>query len=366
MNRHVYFFELRRELSFMDSEDLESAVRFFEELIADAGEDNEAEALKNLGSPTALAAEIRAEYSDGVRPPSGLDLMVPESGAGESSEPKSSWQGEHYRGPNPPWRNGDSDGGVGSGAEGSDGSETGGDGSATGSSGSEREYNEEERDRAERWSRMAEDWGRRVGKQAGEWTANPDERSRDWSGRAGDFGRRAGRRAGDWANYAQRQGEKWAQWAEENRKQKGANGSNGSNDWAQRERYNDTGKYRDTREYDRGERRYPHIHPLVMVLLVIIAAPLIIGMVTAAASVLIALATAGIAMIASGIGLVAGALFGMFPLHHMLVSCGAGLLLVSLGLMIFIGNMAMGKAVIRLVKRIVRRRGDDPIEPNAN
>ena len=76
MNKYVFLFELRRELSYMTPDDKESAARYYEEYFADAGPENEQSVIEELGPPARLAAELRREYEEGRPEPTGRELSI--------------------------------------------------------------------------------------------------------------------------------------------------------------------------------------------------------------------------------------------------------------------------------------------------
>ena len=76
MNKYVFLFELRRELSYMTPDDKESAARYYEEYFADAGPENEQSVIEELGPPARLAAELRREYEEGRPEPTGRELST--------------------------------------------------------------------------------------------------------------------------------------------------------------------------------------------------------------------------------------------------------------------------------------------------
>ena len=62
MNRVEFLAELERLLSGMPEEERQAALQYYADYLADAGEDNQAEAIRELGSPEKVAESIRADY----------------------------------------------------------------------------------------------------------------------------------------------------------------------------------------------------------------------------------------------------------------------------------------------------------------
>ena len=62
MNRVEFMAELERLLSAMPEEERQAAVRYYADYFADAGEANEAEVIRELGSPENVAKSIKADY----------------------------------------------------------------------------------------------------------------------------------------------------------------------------------------------------------------------------------------------------------------------------------------------------------------
>ena len=62
MNRVEFLAELERLLSGMPEEERQAAVQYYADYLADAGEENETEALRELGSPEKVAESIKADY----------------------------------------------------------------------------------------------------------------------------------------------------------------------------------------------------------------------------------------------------------------------------------------------------------------
>lgn len=74
MNKEQFLRDLRVTLSGLSPEELENAIQYYEEYFAEAGPEREAEILRELGSPQAVAAQIRVDITlrgmDGPTPPS--------------------------------------------------------------------------------------------------------------------------------------------------------------------------------------------------------------------------------------------------------------------------------------------------------
>ena len=64
MNRAEYLAALRRALSVLPEEERASALRYYEEYFDDAGPENEAKAIAELGDPAKVAAQILADYRE--------------------------------------------------------------------------------------------------------------------------------------------------------------------------------------------------------------------------------------------------------------------------------------------------------------
>ncbi len=62
MNHMEFLTELERLLSGMPEEERQAAVQYYADYLADAGVENEAEALRELGSPEKVAETIKADY----------------------------------------------------------------------------------------------------------------------------------------------------------------------------------------------------------------------------------------------------------------------------------------------------------------
>lgn len=63
MNRNQFLTKLAAELSILPKEEIEAAMEFYTEFFDDVGEENEEEAIKNLGEPHKIAAQIKADYA---------------------------------------------------------------------------------------------------------------------------------------------------------------------------------------------------------------------------------------------------------------------------------------------------------------
>lgn len=64
MNRAEYLAALRRALSVLPEEERASALSYYEEYFDDAGPENEAKAIEELGEPAKVAAQILADYRE--------------------------------------------------------------------------------------------------------------------------------------------------------------------------------------------------------------------------------------------------------------------------------------------------------------
>ena len=64
MNRADYMAALRRALSVLPEEERANALRYYEEYFDDAGPENEAKAIEELGEPAKIAAQILADYRE--------------------------------------------------------------------------------------------------------------------------------------------------------------------------------------------------------------------------------------------------------------------------------------------------------------
>lgn len=63
MSKEEYLKQLKEKLKRLPKEDFEHAVEYFEEYFADAGEENEAKAIEDLGSPQEAAEQIIHEIA---------------------------------------------------------------------------------------------------------------------------------------------------------------------------------------------------------------------------------------------------------------------------------------------------------------
>lgn len=74
MNKDAFLRALRGELAGMAPDELESAMQYYEEYFAEAGPEREEEVLRELGTPQAVAAQIRVDITlrsmKGPNPPS--------------------------------------------------------------------------------------------------------------------------------------------------------------------------------------------------------------------------------------------------------------------------------------------------------
>lgn len=62
MNRVEFLAELEQRLSGIPEEERQAAIQYYADYLADAGEENEAEAIRELGSPEKAAESIKADY----------------------------------------------------------------------------------------------------------------------------------------------------------------------------------------------------------------------------------------------------------------------------------------------------------------
>ena len=62
MNRMEFMAELERLLFDMPTEERQAAVQYYADYFADAGEENEQEVIRELGSPEKVAGSIKADY----------------------------------------------------------------------------------------------------------------------------------------------------------------------------------------------------------------------------------------------------------------------------------------------------------------
>ena len=62
MNRMEFMAELERLLADMPQEERQAAVQYYADYFADAGEENEAEVIRELGSPRKVAESIKSDY----------------------------------------------------------------------------------------------------------------------------------------------------------------------------------------------------------------------------------------------------------------------------------------------------------------
>ena len=62
MNRVEFLAELEQRLSGIPEEERQAAIQYYVDYLADAGEENEAEAIRELGSPEKVAESIKADY----------------------------------------------------------------------------------------------------------------------------------------------------------------------------------------------------------------------------------------------------------------------------------------------------------------
>lgn len=63
MNRKEYIYHLKNRLRNLPKEEIDNAVEYVNEMFDDAGTENEACIIENLGSPAKFAAQIKAEFT---------------------------------------------------------------------------------------------------------------------------------------------------------------------------------------------------------------------------------------------------------------------------------------------------------------
>lgn len=63
MNRKEYIYHLKNRLRNLPKEEIDNAVEYVNEMFDDAGTENEAYIIENLGSPAKFAAQIKAEFT---------------------------------------------------------------------------------------------------------------------------------------------------------------------------------------------------------------------------------------------------------------------------------------------------------------
>lgn len=63
MNSAQYLDELRRQLRGLPQEEIDRCVGYYEEYFADAGPDQEPEAVERLGAPAQIAAQLKADWA---------------------------------------------------------------------------------------------------------------------------------------------------------------------------------------------------------------------------------------------------------------------------------------------------------------
>ena len=77
MNRADYMAALRRALSVLPEEERANALRYYEEYFDDAGPENEAKAIEELGEPAKVAAQILADYRELTAVPHAQPIKLP-------------------------------------------------------------------------------------------------------------------------------------------------------------------------------------------------------------------------------------------------------------------------------------------------
>ena len=63
MNKQAFLYELQHKLKRLPAEEVDNAITYYEEYLSDAGQQNEANAIEALGSPSFVAAKIIGEYA---------------------------------------------------------------------------------------------------------------------------------------------------------------------------------------------------------------------------------------------------------------------------------------------------------------
>ncbi len=63
MNRNQFLTKLAAELSILPKEEIEAAMEFYTEFLDEVGTENEEEAIKSLGEPKKIAAQIKSDYT---------------------------------------------------------------------------------------------------------------------------------------------------------------------------------------------------------------------------------------------------------------------------------------------------------------
>lgn len=86
MNRTEFLSALRRALDGLPAEERANALRYYEEYFDDAGPENEARVIADLGAPEQVAAQILADYRE-------LTPAPPTAQAAAAPPPKRRWRG---------------------------------------------------------------------------------------------------------------------------------------------------------------------------------------------------------------------------------------------------------------------------------
>lgn len=63
MNRQEFMYRLAAELSKMPRDEMQAAMEYYDEYFDEAGPEREQEAIRELGSPERIAAQIKADYA---------------------------------------------------------------------------------------------------------------------------------------------------------------------------------------------------------------------------------------------------------------------------------------------------------------
>lgn len=91
MNRDEYIKQLRIRLSSLDQEEINSAISFYEEYFDEAGIENEQKVMEEMGTPTKLAAQIKAESIIKNHNNPGQTIFNPHSDISSKDSMKKIW-----------------------------------------------------------------------------------------------------------------------------------------------------------------------------------------------------------------------------------------------------------------------------------
>lgn len=111
MNKNRFLVDLEKSLTFMESEDRDAAIAYYNELFDEAGFDKEQSVLEELGSPAKVAVQLRREYAPEKPILTGNELSIPgteeEQEASADGKTNTPWKGQLWRtGEVPPWNYG--------------------------------------------------------------------------------------------------------------------------------------------------------------------------------------------------------------------------------------------------------------------